>query len=62
MEDDEQKKPPKNQYIIGADLEEHSVEALEELVNDLRTEIERIEKAITKKGAGLKAAESLFKK
>ncbi|WP_176085256.1 DUF1192 domain-containing protein [Martelella sp. HB161492] len=64
MRDDEDadRKPPKGQYVIGADLEVHSVEALETLVNDLKGEIERIEQAIVKKSAGKKAAESLFRK
>lgn len=62
MEDNEDKKPPKNQYIIGTDLEEHSVEALENLVNELRSEIDRVEMAISRKSAGRKAAESLFKR
>lgn len=61
-EDDDERKPPKGQYIIGSELEEHSVEALNGLAEDLRREIERIERAISKKGAGRKAAESFFKK
>ncbi|TPW30094.1 DUF1192 domain-containing protein [Martelella alba] len=61
-DEDAEKKPPKGQYIIGADLEVHSVEALEALVNELKGEIERIEKAIVKKSAGRQAAESLFRK
>ena len=61
-EDDNEIKPPKAQYIIGSELEEHSVEALKGFAEDLRREIERIERAILKKGDGRKAAENLFKK
>ncbi|QQM29532.1 DUF1192 domain-containing protein [Martelella lutilitoris] len=61
-DDNEERKPPKGQYVIGADLEEHSVEALNGFVADLRREIERIEAAISKKGSGRETAESFFKK
>ncbi|AMM85233.1 DUF1192 domain-containing protein [Martelella sp. AD-3] len=61
-DDNDERKPPKGQYIIGADLEEHSVEALNGFVADLRREIERIEAAISKKGSGRETAESLFRK
>ncbi|AJY46357.1 DUF1192 domain-containing protein [Martelella endophytica] len=61
-DEEEDRKPPKGQYIIGADLEEHSVEALNSFVGDLRREIERVEEAIARKGKGRSAAESFFRK
>nr|WP_272212058.1 DUF1192 domain-containing protein [Marinicella sp. W31]MDC2877955.1 DUF1192 domain-containing protein [Marinicella sp. W31] len=61
-DENDAKKPPKGQYVIGADLEEHSVEALHGFIADLRREIERLETAIGKKGSGREAAENFFKK
>ncbi|MET3601487.1 DUF1192 domain-containing protein [Martelella mangrovi] len=61
-DDNDDKKPARNQYIIGADLEEHSVEALNGFVEELRREIERLEAAIGRKGSEREKAESFFKK
>jgi len=54
--------PKKSDYVIGSDLEQHSVEALKGFAEELRSEIERIEAAIRRKGSDRKAAESFFRK
>ena len=54
--------PKKRSYLIGSDLDPHSVEALKGFVEELRGEIERIEVAIRRKGSDREAAESFFKK
>lgn len=63
MWDEDDRAPKKKErYTLGAELEDHSVEALNGFVAELRAEIERIEAAIRRKGAGREAAEGFFRK
>lgn len=59
--DEEEKPAKKENYQIGQDLSEMSVEELRDTVNLLNTEIERLEEAAASKSAHLSAAEALFK-
>ncbi len=58
---DEETPKPTPGYRLGDNLEKFSVGDLEELIRDLRTEIERAEADLKRKRGGLSAAESLFK-
>lgn len=63
MWDEEERGPEsKGRFVIGCDLETHSVEALQGFVEELRCEIERIEAAIRRKGSDRQAAERFFRK
>lgn len=48
-------------YSLGDSLDKLSVGDLEELLQDLRQEVERVEQEFRRKSGGLSAAESLFK-
>ncbi|MEM7300931.1 MAG: DUF1192 domain-containing protein [Pseudomonadota bacterium] len=61
MFDDDAPRPTKGIITIGEDLYDFSVEELDERVAALKEEIERVEKARTKKSQDLSAAEALFK-
>ncbi|WP_292056041.1 MULTISPECIES: DUF1192 domain-containing protein [unclassified Martelella] len=52
MWNEDESAPKKSDYVIGSDLEQHSVEALKGFADALRAEIERIEAAIARKGSG----------
>tara|TARA_B100000378_G_scaffold262449_1_gene244539 strand:- start:464 stop:652 length:189 start_codon:yes stop_codon:yes gene_type:complete len=62
MWNEDEPAPKKSDYVIGSDLEQHSVEALKGFAETLRAEIERIEAAIARKGSDRKVAENFFKK
>lgn len=62
MWNEDEAAPKKSGYVIGSDLEQHSVEALQGFAEALRAEIERIEAAIERKGSDRKTAESFFRK
>lgn len=57
---DEDAPRPKREYRIGQPLDELSVGDLEAVIGELRTEILRLEAAMTRKTGHLSAAESLF--
>lgn len=59
FEDDSPK--PDARYSLGDDLEKLSVVDLEELMNDLATESDRVKAEIGRKRGDISAAESLFK-
>jgi len=50
-----------NDYVIGADLSELSVDELTDLITLLKDEIGRIEKDIAEKQVQRSAADSVFK-
>ena len=52
----------KGSFVIGSELETHSVEVLKGFIEELRCEIERIETAIRRKGNDRQTAESFFRK
>ncbi|MGV0875737.1 DUF1192 domain-containing protein [Martelella sp. FLE1502] len=62
MWNEDEPAPKKSDYVIGSDLEQHSIEALKDFAAALRAEIERIEAAIARKGSDRQTAESFFKK
>ena len=53
---------PKKQPQPKKNLEVMSIEALNEYIEELRTEIARVERAITLKESAKNAAEAVFKK
>ncbi len=55
------KKPP-SQHVLGEPLDTLSVHELEERIQLLRAEIERLEAARARKGASRAAADAFFKK
>mgnify|MGYP003700472363 CR=1 FL=1 len=59
FDDDE---PPKPKGLVPRDLEPMSVEALEDYVAELQTEIERVKTKIDAKQSARGAAEGFFKK
>jgi uncharacterized small protein (DUF1192 family) len=59
--DDEPKKPARV-HEIGQDLSLLSVDELRERINQLRTEIGRLEDELTAKGSTKAAAEALFRR
>ncbi|WP_174801779.1 DUF1192 domain-containing protein [Martelella limonii] len=61
-DDDGRAARKKESYIIGTDLEPHSIEALKGFIGELEAEIERIQTAIRQKGSDRQAAESFFRK
>ena len=58
FEDDE---PPKPKGLVPKDLDEMSIEALEDYVGELQTEIERVKTKIAAKRDARGAAEGFFK-
>ena len=60
--DDEDFKPAPVAHTIGEDLARLSVEELENRISALKTEITRLEQAITAKNASRLAADQFFKR
>ena len=60
--DDEDFKPAPVAHTIGEDLARLSVEELEHRISALKTEITRLEQAITAKNASRLAANQFFKR
>lgn len=60
--DDEDFKPAPVAHTIGEDLARLSVEELEHRISALKTEITRLEQAITTKNASRLAADQFFKR
>lgn len=60
--DDEDFKPTPVAHTIGEDLARLSVEELEHRISALKTEITRLEQAITAKNASRLAADQFFKR
>jgi uncharacterized small protein (DUF1192 family) len=60
--DDEDFKPAPVAHTIGEDLARLSVEELEHRISALKTEITRLEQAITAKNASRLAADQFFKR
>ncbi len=58
-----EEEPPKPVagYRLGENLEAWSVEDLADLVDNLKSEIERVQTEVARKRGDLSAAESLFK-
>lgn len=59
FEDDE---PPKPKGLVPKDLDEMSIEALEDYVAELQTEIERVKTKVAAKQEARGAADSFFKR
>lgn len=58
---EEEDPKPQLGYRIGDDLEKWSVGDLQELLEDLKKDMERVEAEISRKRGDISAAESLFK-
>ena len=54
-------KKPKT-YELGQDLSKHSVDDLQALIDDLKTEIARVEQVLGAKQSSKSAAEAAFKR
>jgi uncharacterized small protein (DUF1192 family) len=54
--------PQKKTYALGQDLSKLSVAELRALIDDLKTEIARVEQTFTAKQSSKSAAESVFKR
>ena len=59
MDDDLPKRPPA--FVLGSDLDRHSIHDLEALKDELERELERVRRAIAARGDVRSAAEALFK-
>ena len=61
MEEEEEYLKPKKSKPIGGNIDDLSIEDLEEVIQDLNNEIVRTEALIKKKKKAKKSAEKLFK-
>ena len=59
--DDELPKKPK-EFVLGSDLERHSVAELEDLRGELERELARVQAALAKRQDVRAAAEAFFKR
>jgi uncharacterized small protein (DUF1192 family) len=59
MEEDLPKRP--REYVLGSDLERHSVGELEALAGELERELDRVRRSIAARNDVRSAAESFFK-
>jgi uncharacterized small protein (DUF1192 family) len=59
--DDELPKKPK-EFVLGSDLERHSVAELEDLAGELERELARVRAALAKRQDVRAAAEAFFKR
>ncbi len=58
---DEENSPKKIAFILGSDVENQSIQAIQEIIGNLRLEISRLESIITKKQQIKSQAEALFR-
>lgn len=61
MFDEEDVKPKGDAHVVGCDLTSFSIEELEKRMEELKTEITRLEEAASAKRASMASAESFFK-